>query len=51
MYVLIKNRLATKYELECWYTLDEALKLWALHQMDEDIQTAMHKELEQKNPK
>ena len=38
MYVLIKERLASKAELETVYTLDEALKLFALHQMDKDIE-------------
>ena len=38
MYSLIKSRLASKYELETCYTLDEALKLYALWQMDQDIQ-------------
>ncbi len=38
MYTLIKNRLASKSELEEWYTLDEALKLYALYQMDVDIE-------------
>ena len=40
MYILIKARLASKYELETCYTLDEALKLYALYQMDLDIQQA-----------
>ena len=40
MYILIKNRLASKLELETVYTLDEALKLYALLQMDQDIQAA-----------
>ena len=37
MYVLIQSNLASKMELEEYYTLDEALKLYALHQMSEDI--------------
>lgn len=45
MYILIKNRLASKYELENVYTLDEALKLYALYQMDEDIKLAQHEEM------
>lgn len=40
MYILIKSRLASKYELENWYTLDEALKLYALYTMDQDIRRA-----------
>lgn len=45
MYILIKNRLATKSELESVYTLDEALKLYALLRMDQDIQAAQAEEL------
>lgn len=45
MYTLIKARLASKYELETVYTLDEALKLYALHQMDTDIEHAQSEEL------
>jgi len=45
MYVLIKARLATKYELETVYTLDEALKLYALHQMDVDIERGHAEEM------
>lgn len=40
MYILIKNRLASKYELETIYTLDDALKLFALMRMDQDIESA-----------
>lgn len=45
MYVLIKAKLATKFELETVYTLEEALKLYALYQMDIDIQAAKAEEL------
>lgn len=45
MYVLIKAHLATKAELETVYTLDEALKLYALHQMDMDIERGRAEEL------
>ena len=45
MYILIKARLASKLELETVYTLDEALKLYALHQMDTDIEKAHAEEL------
>ena len=38
MYILIKARLASKLELETVYTLDEALKLYALYSMDQDIE-------------
>ena len=45
MYLLIKARLASKTELETVYTLDEALKLYALYQMDKDIERAQAEEL------
>lgn len=45
MYILIKARLASKTELENDYTLDEALKLYALHMMDTDIEKAQAEEL------
>lgn len=45
MYILIKNRLASKYELETVYTLDEALKLFALLRMDQDIESAKAHEM------
>lgn len=38
MYILIKARLATMYELKTCYTLDEALKLYALYRMDQDVE-------------
>lgn len=38
MYQLIINKMATKFELEEYYTLDEALKLYALMRMNMDIQ-------------
>lgn len=40
MYTLIKGGMASKFELEEYYTLDEALKLYALYCMDNDIQRA-----------
>jgi hypothetical protein len=45
MYTLIKARLASKSELDSSYTLDEALKLYALNQMDRDIEAAKIDEL------
>ncbi len=38
MYILIKAKIASKFELEEYYTLDEALKLYALYQADLDMQ-------------
>lgn len=38
MYILIKARLATMSELKSCYTLDEALKLYALYRMDQDVE-------------
>lgn len=49
MYVLIKAHLATKYELETCYTLGEALKLYALHMMEQDIEAAKADELKAKS--
>lgn len=49
MYVLIKARLASKMELETVYTLDEALKLYALYQMDLDIERGRAEELKNQN--
>ena len=48
MYMLIKEGLASKTELETDYTLDEALKLYALYQMDQDIQRCQAEELREK---
>ncbi len=48
MYVLIKARLASKMELETVYTLDEALKLYALYCMDMDIERGQAEELKNK---
>jgi len=45
MYTLIKAQLASKYELEAWYTLDEALKLFALYKRDVDIERLQAEEL------
>ena len=48
MYTLIKARLASKYELETVYDLGEALKLYALYQMDQDIQRGEAEEMKAK---
>ena len=45
MYVLIKAGLASKWELETCYTLDEALKLYALYLRDIDIQRLQAEEI------
>ncbi len=37
MYSLIKAKLATMWELKNVYTLDEALKLYALYCMEQDV--------------
>lgn len=49
MYTLIKSGHASKFELHEYYTLDEALKLYALYQMDRDIERAQAKEMERGN--
>lgn len=48
MYTLIKARLASMLELKEYYTLDEALKLYALHRMDADIEYCRSQELKNK---
>lgn len=48
MYILIKAQLASKFELEEYYTLDEALKLFALYQMDLDIQRGREEDLRER---
>ena len=45
MYILIGMKLASKSELEDAYTLDEALKLYALWRMTQDIEAAHADEL------
>lgn len=48
MYILIKARMASKFELEEYYTLDEALKLYALYRMDMDIQNGKADEMKER---
>jgi len=48
MYALIKAKVASKYELETCYDLDEALKLYALIKMDSDIEAFQAEEIRQK---
>ena len=45
MYALIKAHHASMTELKAVYTLDEALKLYALYQMDMDIQHGLSEEM------
>ena len=49
MYILIKARIASKLELETVYTLDEALKLYALYCMDMDIERGRAEEVKQQD--
>lgn len=49
MYLLIKAQIASKSELESDYTLDEALKLFALWQMDRDIERCELEDIKRKN--
>jgi hypothetical protein len=49
MYVLIKSRLASMTELHNAYTLDDALKLYALWEMDHDIEAAQSAEMKRKS--
>jgi hypothetical protein len=48
MYNLIGAKLASKMELEESYDLDEALKLYALWRMTQDIEAAKADELKKK---
>ena len=48
MYQLINAQRASMYELKTVYTLDEALKLWALFEMECDIERGRAEELEKK---
>lgn len=49
MYILIKARIASKFELETCYTLSEALKLYALYERDLDIERAMTAEIRERS--
>ena len=49
MYTLIKAGLASKMELEEYYDLDEALKLYALYEMDRDIERGMAEDYKNKS--
>ena len=49
MYTLIKAGLASMYELKTVYTLDEALKLYALYAMEKDIESAKMAEVERRS--
>lgn len=46
MYLLIKARLASMEELKTCYTLDEALNLYALYKMEQDIQVGKAQDIE-----
>lgn len=48
MYVLIKARLASMQELKEVYTLDEALKLYWLYQMEIDTERGRAEEMEKR---
>ena len=45
MYTLIKAQLASMQELKEYYTLDEALKLYALYMMEVDIEHSKNDEM------
>ena len=48
MYILIGTKTASKFELEDYYTLDEALKLFSLWRMQQDIEAVQADELKKK---
>ena len=41
--------MASKFELETVYSLDEALKLYALYRMDQDIERFQAEEIKKNN--
>ena len=45
MYMLIKAKLASMQELKTCYTLDEALKLYALYRVDMDVEAGQARDL------
>jgi hypothetical protein len=45
--MLIKAGLASMFELKTVYTLDEALKLYALYEMDKDIEIQQSEQAKQ----
>ena len=49
MYVLINAQKASMAELQSVYTLDQALKLYAIHEMGLDIEKGRADELERRN--
>lgn len=51
MYVMIKDGIVTMSELKEVYTLDEALKLYAIYKMNKDIERAKYDEMDKKNKK
>ena len=48
MYTLVSMKLASMKELKTCYTLDEALKLYALWRMAQDIEAGKGNELKEK---
>lgn len=48
MYQMIHSRIVSMYELDYCYSLDDALKLFALYQMEIDIQKCKATEIEEK---
>ena len=48
MWMLIGAKLVTRFELEEYYTLDDALKLFALFRMQQDIEAYHADELKRK---
>lgn len=48
-YILIKAGIASMQELKEYYTLDEALKLYALYLMERDVEKGRADELERRS--
>ena len=49
MYTLIKAKIASMFELKEYYTLDEALKLYALYTMEVDIEHCRADDMRKEN--
>lgn len=49
MFSLIKAKLASMSELKEYYTLDEALKLYALHKMEVDIENCKAEDMKNRS--
>ena len=49
MYILIGAKVVTRMELEEYYTLDDALKLYSLWRMTQDIEAVHAEDIKKKS--